>query len=96
MKVVFDTCLYLEQAFSGRLVTFIFLFFSRLDFFLSSFSIERIRTRHQTQSSYCFAVFFLFVCFFFVYFEISSFLLHVCWKFFRRMQRTIWMARSYF
>ena len=50
-----------------------FVFFSRLDF-LSSFSIERISTINQTQSSYCFAVFFLFVCFFFVYFEISSFL----------------------
>lgn len=55
-----------------------FVFFSRLDF-LSSFSIERVSTRNETQSSYCFAVFFLFVCFFFVYlsFEISSFLLCV-------------------
>ena len=91
MKVIFDAYLYLEQAFSD---IHLFCIFSRLDF-LSSFSIERISTRNQTQSSYCF-VFFLFVCFFFVYFEISSFLLYVCWKIFRRMERTIWMARSYF
>ena len=95
MKVVFDTCLYLEQAFSGRLVTFILYFFPVLTFFFLLLVLSEF-VRDIRLKVHIVLLWFLFVCFFFVYFEISSFLLHVCWKFFRRMQRTIWMARSYF
>ena len=43
MKVVFDTCVYLEQAFSGRLVTFILYFFPVLTFFLRLVLSELVR-----------------------------------------------------
>ena len=95
MKVVFDTCLYLEQAFSGRLVTFILYFFPVLTFFVLLLVLSEL-VRDIRLKVHIVFLWLLFVSFFFVYFEISSFLLYVCWKFFRRMKRTIWMARSYF